>query len=99
MKIIEVFFSNPPEVFIARHVMALRENGIEPILVVLDEKSGSTRKSASILAENWDLGKVFIPIPSRNPIQKYASLRHLLQPHTRINGRIRDKVFSSFLES
>lgn len=99
MRILEFIFTYPPEIFIARHILALRENGIEPILVALDERTGGIHSSASLLEENLDLGKVHIPIPSNKTLQKYSSLRYLVRPHMRVKGGIRDKILGSFIES
>jgi colanic acid/amylovoran biosynthesis glycosyltransferase len=99
MRIVEVIPSYPPEIFIARHILAMREIGIDPILVAQYEKSAAKPLDASVLNEYWDLGEVHVPTKSTNPLQKFFSLRHLLKPHTRIEGRLRVKVFSAYLES
>lgn len=99
MRIVEIIPSYPPEIFIARHILALRESGIAPILVAQYAKSDATPLDASVLNEYWNLGKVHIPIKSNNPLQKFFSLRHLLKPHTQIEGSLREKVFSAYLES
>lgn len=99
MRIIEVLFAFPPQVFIARHFAALREKGADPILAALEDTSGSSGNAASILADSADFGKVYVPAPQGNRFQKYAGLRYLLQPHTRIHGSIRDKILASCFES
>lgn len=98
MRIIEVLFYCPLEVFIARHILALRQYGIDPIILSLAETAGNARNDASVSEDNPDIGKVHFPIPS-NPIYKFASLRYLVKPHTHIAGRIRDRVLSSYIES
>ena len=99
MRIVEVISSYPPEIFIARHILALRESGISPILVAQYAKSDATPLDASVLNEFWNVGEVHIPTKSNNPLQKLLSLRHLLLPHTAIEGRLREKVFSAYLET
>ena len=99
MRILEMIFTYPPEVFIARHIKAMRENGLEPILVALDERLEGIPLPASIRVGNWDLGKVHIPVPSNKPLKKYTSLRYLVKPHTLVEGGIRDKILGSFIES
>ncbi len=99
MRVIEVLFTYPPQVFIARHFAAIRDNGVDPVFAALEDTSGGAGNAASILEESIDFGRVCIPAPPNNWFQKMTGLRYLLRPHTRIRSSIRDQIIGACFES
>jgi len=99
MRLVEVFYSSRPEVFIARHIIALRETGLDPIMVAINSGLGRSAEAKTVSEYDISLGTIHIPFPSDNLLFKFFSLRHLLRPHTVINDTISKKIFASYLES
>jgi len=99
MRIIEVLSFSPPEIFIARHILALQETTVQPIMVACYEMKHPSPQGASVINIGINLGKVHIPVNTNQFSSKLLSLRHLLKPHSHIDGSLRERVFSAYIEN
>lgn len=99
MKIIELVYPNPPEVFIQRHVKALLHAGMDVHVVALNKVDYSVNKAASVQKLDSELSVIQAPIfPKMSVIEKIIAARYLIWPHTHIIGIAEKRIFSSFLE-
>lgn len=98
MKILEVVRANPPEVFVQRHFVALREAGIDVHVVSMSKKNYSL-SAASVQSLSSDIHVIQGPIGDKMSVfDIFFAGRYLFYPHTRINGNPVQKIFSSFVE-
>lgn len=99
MKIIELVYPNPPQVFIQRHIKALLDLGMDIRVVALNKADYSLNKATSIQKLDPEIDVIQAPIfTNMSVLEKAYAVRFLLLPHTRINAIPEKRVFAAFIE-
>ena len=100
MKVIEVVYTWPAETFIQRHVLALREIGLD-VRLIARQRTTFQQSWASIGEERRDIPALVMPnFDHLGLLSKCWSLRYLLLRPNRISGRLvlRNRVLLAFFE-